>query len=422
MTKINSTTLDELRSGWPVLAAATTGMACGTVHIYSLGTLMIPLSEAHGWTRAEISASLLITTLGAVLFGPLVGRLVDRLGVRPVAIAAMTFYCVCIAGLGLTGPRLWVWYLIWGLISVVQAVVTGGIWLKAITGCFAAARGLAIGTTMAGAGITGAIAPLLISSLSESHGLARAMLLIASGTFAVSTVAIWRLVEPSQRRVVAEACAPLSDTGLTMGQAVLSREFWRLAVSLFVVAGAAAITLVHMQPIMIDGGMSRVTAAGIAGIAGPFVIVGRLGVGLLLDRFHGPTIAAFSFIVPAVNAFLLIQFDGSILLAYTIAALAGLAAGIEADIMAYLCAKYFGLRSYATIFGIFAGIYGVGYAGLVAAGGWVADLTGSYDAILWPVVVAALAASALILTLGPYTDRVTPEPALRPRRTGRGQA
>jgi predicted MFS family arabinose efflux permease len=64
---------------------------------------------------------------------------------------------------------------------------------------------------------------------------------------------------------------------------------------------------------MLSGtGIARATAAGIAGTLGITSIIGRLSVGLLLDRTKGPQVAAISLALPAVSALLLlIDMDGT---------------------------------------------------------------------------------------------------------------
>ncbi|MCK9544129.1 MAG: MFS transporter, partial [Novosphingobium sp.] len=70
------------------------------------------------------------------------------------------------------------------------------------------------------------------------------------------------------------------------------------------------------------------------------------------------------------------------------------------DVMAYLTTRYFGLRHYGKIYGVYAGIYGLGVgAGATIAGG-VFDRAGSYDPILIALGCGCALASFLVATLG----------------------
>ena len=84
--------------------------------------------------------------------------------------------------------------------------------------------------------------------------------------------------------------------------------------------------------------------------------------------------------------------------------LIGFAAGAELDIMAFLTAKYFGLKHYGQIYAVF-------YAGLAIAGGIAPlgfaaffDATGSYDAAFLAASGLFAAGALSLLTLGRYPD------------------
>jgi cyanate permease len=82
------------------------------------------------------------------------------------------------------------------------------------------------------------------------------------------------------------------------------------------------------------------------------------------------------------------------------AALLGFSAGAEVDILSFLVARYFGLRSYGAIYGselvFFAAGSGVG--GILT--GYVRDISGSYQpALIGGIFVFSLAA-LIILLLG----------------------
>jgi hypothetical protein len=88
------------------------------------------------------------------------------------------------------------------------------------------------------------------------------------------------------------------------------------------------------------------------------------------------------------------------------AVLVGLGIGAEVDIIAYLTSRYFGLRSYGAIFGWIWAVFSVS-GGLGAyLMGFGFDKTGSYVVPLIGFFCAAVLATLLIVTLGPYRYRV----------------
>ena len=94
------------------------------------------------------------------------------------------------------------------------------------------------------------------------------------------------------------------------------------------------------------------------------VLIGRIGCGLLMDRLWSYGVAAALLLVGAAGSFAITTPSPEINYALTllIVGAVGLSFGAEIDFSAYFTLKLFGLRSYATIFGMSALAVGVGYA------------------------------------------------------------
>src|SRR6185503_10726987 len=82
--------------------------------------------------------------------------------------------------------------------------------------------------------------------------------------------------------------------------------------------------------------------------------------------------------------------------------LVGFAAGAEFDLVAYLSARYFGMRHFGVIYGVLYAMF-VSASGL-APGlfGRVFDATGSYALALHVAAATFIAGALLVLTLGRY--------------------
>jgi MFS family permease len=97
--------------------------------------------------------------------------------------------------------------------------------------------------------------------------------------------------------------------------------------------------------------------------------------------------------------------------------LLGLGMGAEVDMLAYLASRYFGLRSFATIYGyVFAAFMVAGALGPLMMGA-LFDHFHSYSAGLGAAAIGSLGAVALLALLGPYRfgpaeGPVEPRPAL----------
>jgi predicted MFS family arabinose efflux permease len=172
--------------------------------------------------------------------------------------------------------------------------------------------------------------------------------------------------------------------------------------------------LTHIAAILADRGTSAQAAALATSLFGGGLLFGRTGSGYLLDRFFAPRVAALIFGGAAVGIGLL-RIATSQELTLAAAFFIGLGLGAEVDIMAYLTSRYFGLRSFGTIYGvIFAGFGLAGGLGAYLMGA-AFDATGSYALPLALFCFATLIGAALMLRFGPYRYQVRPPtgPVLR---------
>jgi len=83
-------------------------------------------------------------------------------------------------------------------------------------------------------------------------------------------------------------------------------------------------------------------------ILGAAVLIGRVGIGYLLDRVFAPRLTAICFIGTAFGIGLL--WLGSTKMAFVGAFLVGFGLGAEVDVIPYLTGRYFGLRAFGKIY------------------------------------------------------------------------
>jgi predicted MFS family arabinose efflux permease len=127
----------------------------------------------------------------------------------------------------------------------------------------------------------------------------------------------------------------------------------------------------------------------------------RFFVGYFLDRFFGPYVAIFFFIVPMVGiAFLAIGSASFILFLGTL--LCGLGIGAEIGLMTFLVSRYFGLRAYGTIYGFMFAVFqmGVGLGTYLSAVSF--DVWHSYGPAFLLFEIALLFGCVLFASLGAY--------------------
>lgn len=408
----------ELGAHWRVVLAAALGAAAGItgMSVYSLSILIGPLSEAFGWSRAEVSAAKTILTAGFVLTGPLVGYLADRFGVRRIGIASLALLSLGMFSMTQIGPDIRGFYVALFLLAVAGCGTTALVWTRAVATWFDRSRGLALALTLTGPGLVGVVTPLLLDTLIRRYDWRAGY--VTMGVFAALTLVPVLLFFRENRADAASSSAtrtpaaaatrhaddataslPRLRLGLGVDEAIRTVRFWQIAFAFVLIGGVVSALMVHLVPLIIDAGLSREAAVRIAGVLGISVIFGRMLTGYLVDRYHPPLVAATFLFMPVVGCLMLIAGPESAIAVAVAVCCIGLAAGSEVDLVPYLTARYFGLKAYGKIYGwLFVAFYaGVAVGPLFL--GHMFDLDGHYTRgleVMIPFLVVGVLAVATI--------------------------
>ncbi|MFC8943689.1 MFS transporter, partial [Streptomyces griseoincarnatus] len=136
----------ELRAGWPSLVFATIGAGVGLSALnYILGPLVVPLQEEFGWGRGQINLANLWSALGLAIAVPFLGRILDRFGVRRVALVSLPLFAAVLFLLGSATSSLIVFLVCYGLAGILGAGTAAVTYSKAVVERFDVSRGLALG-------------------------------------------------------------------------------------------------------------------------------------------------------------------------------------------------------------------------------------------------------------------------------------
>jgi len=354
----------EFRRGWRPLIAAAIGNGSGLsgLAFYTFGVFVLPLVAAFGWTRGEVSTAASFLIIGTAITAPLIGSVIDRYGARRVGIASMIALALGYAALTQLDGTLGLFYVAWLGLSLIGGGTTPVVWTRTVNIWFDRGRGLALGIALAGSGLAGVFAPVIVSRIIAEHGWQAGYLAVGGFILMVSVPLIALLLEERPKSVstatpenaaaasaAAVEAAPLS--GFVLAEALRQVAFWKIAIGFFLVSGVIAALIINLIPLLVDRGLAQQTAASIAGVMGIAVLVGRVAIGFLLDRFAAPAVARLLLGICAVGCFALTIPDASMWLV-TISVLSlGLAAAAEVDLVAYLTSRFFGMRSYGEIYG-----------------------------------------------------------------------
>lgn len=403
--------MDEWRRFWYLPLAASFGYATAVMYVYSMGPYIEPIQQEFGWSRAQISSGITIAAFLSALFCIPIGMLVDRVGPRPVGITGVILMCGCVALLGTATGSQSNWIFLWCLLAFSTLFVQATVWTSAVNSRFSASRGLALAITLSGASVAATIFPILATWLIELYDW-RTSYKAMSGIWAVITLPFMYFCfrgaqDQSSKSSIAEVNKDELE-GLTIAQGVRSPALYKLLMAGGFFAFTAIGIVVHFVPILKDSGADPLSAAGVASLIGIFSIVGRLGTGFLLDRLPSHLVGAFAFIIP-IFACLLLIYDGSNPVSQAVAAaIFGLTLGSEVDVIAYLAAKYFGLKNFGALYGALVMALSLGTAFGPLGAGFIYDQYGSYVPFLvaTALMMGASAFALLTLSYNPTVDKL----------------
>lgn len=382
--------------GWIVVAAAFVLMGVGFGLVYSLGDYVAPLSRDFGASRGSVSFVFGLTAILSLTGGALTGPLADRLGPRPLALAAALAY---LAGMGLASRAQGLWQVALpvgvGVGCGVAAVYVPSV--ATVQRWFDRRRALASVIATSGLGAGTLVGPVVAGSLIAGHDWRIASLVTGVAGSVLTMAAGWLMIRPSEPGLVGTSEPGRAiEGGHTLAEAVRTGDFRWLYVAILGTCAVAFFGYGQIVPYAEGRGLAPLTAAlGLAAV-GAGSLLGRVCLApvtqwLGLRRSY---VASTLALAAAMLAWLVLPVPPlACLLAVGFAL--GAAFGVFVGLSPALIADRFGQRSLTTIIGV---IYTGGGVGALLGpwlGGRTFDATGSYHAAaLGGAAVAALAAVA----------------------------
>ena len=386
----------EFSRSWRVVAAAMVGMGLGYggLPVYCFGVFVAPLANETGWAISAVGNWMFCASIAYSLLVPMVGRLTDRWGARRVSLLSVPLFALALMSVSLVRHSLWGFYLSGVAVGIVGAGTTAIVYARAISTSFHAAWGTALGMMTAGIGIASTFAPYILQVIVDRHGWRAgfaAMSLMAAG--ALPVVFAW-LYEGNGRREQ----GAVSEIETTRSDAMRRPVFWLIAGAYAITCLANGGVLVYLVPFLIASGLSGPESAAYAGLLGIASIAGRLSGGFIIDRLHVALVCASLLTIQALATIALGMGDPSYapFLILTI----GFALGAESDCVIYSTTRYFGLKAFGELWGIFGLFGGVSSASGSACFGYLLEAAGSYRVAFLTCAALLLLAAALFVQVG----------------------
>jgi MFS family permease len=392
--------------GWRVAVVCHIGVLTGfaTVFIYSFSFMVKPLGQAFGWDREQIARAFSLAAISVAICSPFIGKLFDRFDPRKLIAGFMAAFGLGMGALGFLTPHLWQLYANAVFIGIAGTGTYQLGYARVIAAWFERRLGAALSIVVAGSGVGSFVVPPLVAHLLATYGwretyfgLAALPLLIG----APLTLLFARSPRAGSAHESSQVLRGEAAEGLSWQRALGTLSFWLLALGVVALSLSENGAVAHLAPMLGDHGLKTREIAFTASLLGISSVTGRFVLGWLLDIVKGSHIAVASLLAAGVGM-LLLAHARTFGAAAPAAFVAGLGGGCELDLVPYMLRRYFGLRSFSTLYGMVYSTFAVAGAIAPLVLGHIYDRTGSYTGILNAFCTVTLVASVAMLALPAY--------------------
>ncbi len=408
MHPVAMTAAQEWRKHWTLPLVGALGYSVMALQTYAIGVFIAPLEAEFGWSRAQVLMGLTISNGLGALLNMLVGIAVDRLGPRPVALAGIFVKAGAFALLATATGAIFNWYLLWVVVAFGAMLLQAQVWTSAVSSRFDKGRGFAIAVALCGTSFAAMVCPILGAWLIEQYGWRTAFASMGVIWFVAAIVPVFfffRGAQDNPKTKAVEVRAPArAIPGMNLQEGLRSTSFLRL---LFAGGSYAFYTMAmspNLVPILTGIGSTVMVAATIASLMGVVAIIGRLSAGFLVDRWPAHIVGAGVFLLPVIGCAMLLSGSSSVAVQVLAVAAIGATIGAEFDVVIYLVSRHFGLKAFGALMGAVLSAGAAGGAIAPVMSGWIYDVTGQYDALLYFLIGLLVINALSMVTLGHPPD------------------
>ena len=388
-----------------VVVACTVGNGVSvTPMVYTVfGLFLIPIATEFDWSRAGVSFVLFIIAIAGAIGYPIVGRLIDRYGARPVILTGNVLFAASVASVSLVEASRIQFYSAYALIGITAAIPSSVMFTKVIAGWFDQRRGLFLGIAGGlGNGIGAALSPLFVYALISSYGWRAGFQGIGAAIILIGFPVLYLLLRDPPRDVSRSATEHLEKTaGLSLAEALKTSTFWIILAAIALGAGCMTAIFAHVVPMLLDRGVPAGQATTVLATFSLVTAGWQIGMGYMLDRIPRPWIAA-PFYLLALAGLILLQSTSSYPLLLLSGMLMGLGLGTEYGVLPYFLSRYFGIRHYGAISGSMYGVIVLTQGLTPFLMDIVFDVTGNYDIAIIAICIGLVLGAILITRLLPF--------------------
>lgn len=365
----------------------------------SFGLFLEPITTALGVSRTAFALAIAIQNLLWGLSQPLFGALADRFGIVRALLLGGVLYIAGLLIMALSGSEAGLYLGAGLLIGLGVSGTSFSLVLAAVArATVPERRSLALGLVSAGGSFGQFGIPLLSQGLIEGTGWLVGLLILAAFA-ALMVPCAFGLVRADARH---EQGVVTQSLGQALREAARHNGYWLLNAGFFVCGFHVAFIATHLPAYLASLQFEAMLGAWALAAIGLFNIIGTFVAGFLGGRHRKKNVLSGLYLARSLVFTLFLLIPPSQLSVLLTSAAVGLLWLGTVPLTGGLVGEIFGPRYMATLFSIVMMSHQIGAFFGAWIGGYVFDLTGSYD-IAWQIaIVLGVVSAALHL---PIPDR-----------------
>jgi MFS family permease len=392
--------MTDARYRWVIVAAGGLLSCVAIGAMFSLPVFLGSITHDTGWSTTGVSSAMTIGFLALATTSMAWGNLSDRFGPRLAVLSGSVILAISLALASQATSQL-AFQLIFGLFVGASVAAIFAPTMACVTSWFDTHRSLAVSLVSAGMGM----APMTMSPLAAwlvSIYDWRTSMLIIAGVVAAVMIPVSFLV---RRAPALQGGAALADGGdrseLSLGQALRSPQFIILLLTNFFCCATHSGPIIHTVNYAVSCGIPLIAAVSIYSVEGLAGLFGRLGFGVMGDRFGAKRVLVIGLLVQAVGAlgYLAARDLGTF---YVVGALFGFIYAGVMPLYAVIARENFPLRMMGTVIGGISMAGSLGMATGPVGGGLIYDSFASYTWLYLGSAGMGLGAFLIAMTFRPF--------------------
>ncbi len=375
---------------------------CYTIFVNCISLFLVPVTTDLNITRAQFNLCLSISAVVGIVASLVVGKLLDKYNARLIGSISIGIIVLDLAGWAFV-RHLWQMYILAFITGFCVLAGTRLLISVLITNWFDRKRGLAVSLALMGSGFGGVVLSPIISWMIINSGWHRTFLLLAVITLIASmplTILTFRnhpysmglkpygADEPSAKKNNKTADSPIQiDVGFKLVRK--SSAFWMLMLGFVFMGMVNGGVIINISAQMTDAGHSPGFAAMILSVYMSSVIIGKISLGAVYDRFGLIAGTVFGSITTLLGVISLL-FSASSIGPYVFAVTFGFGTCLGTVAPPLMAVNEFGKKDIGTIVGIITAFEMIGTAIAAPVTGAVADHYGTYSPAWFALIIVTL--------------------------------